>query len=124
MDDIDLNGLSDSYIEPNAVVLKYKDNTFHVIKFDVDGDMVAMSECVLDNGSILETDTIKDMAQNECFYVRINFDFDYDSHEGVIEFDICEHVVLSNTNNDAYVYAEDVLTNEPDTFIQMYLAQI
>ena len=111
-------------IKPNAIILKYRDNAFHVIKFERDGDFVSMSECTLDAKSVLDTDTIKDMAHNEFFYVRINFDFDYDAHEGVLEFDLCEQCVLAHLDGNSYVYAEDLLANDPDYFIEMYLNQI
>jgi hypothetical protein len=110
-------------VKPDATVIKFRDGSYHCIRFEIKDDNVVGYETEIDVDGVWENETLATLDYNQIAFVKINYEFEYDENQGVLEMQMGECVTLTDLD-DEFVYLEDIYNNDPKDIISIYIGII
>ena len=113
----------DPSIKPDAAVIKFRDDSYHCIRFEMKDSNVVGYETEIDADGVWENETLAALGYNQIAFVKINYEFEFDEDQGVLEMQMGECVTLTDLN-DEFVYLEDIYNNDPKDIISIYIGII
>ena len=116
-DDTSFDG---NVVIPNAAIIKFRDGTYHCIKFSQEDTKMIGHETEITTDGVWDTSSLSDLNYDQIAFVKIMYEFDYDAEQGIMEMELCESLTLTDIN-DEFVYIEDIYKNKPEDIIAIYI---
>lgn len=110
-------------VKPDAAIIKFRDGSYHCIRFEHKDEKVVGYETEIDANDAWDNEELNNLDFNQIAFVKISYEFEYDEEQGVLELQLGECVTLTDIH-DEYVYIEDIVKNNPEDIISIYISII
>lgn len=124
---MDENQYNSDVVIPDAGIVKCIDGTFSVVKFVIETDMDTMTEELaiyttqISTDELASIDAVNELDECSILFVKINYEFEFDEESGIMEMQLSRLVTLTDGENGDAVTAAEVIENQPEDLIPVYL---